>query len=79
MAKHNKARACVVIKKYDGDDDMMRVMMMTIKAAMVRPKKARACKRFLVFDDYDAILKQHNGQTRKGQRFGCPCYWCVDH
>ena len=79
MAKHNKARACVVIKKYDGDDDMMRVMMMTIKAAMVRPKKARACKRFLVFDDYDAILKQHNGQTRKLQMFGCPWYRYDDH
>ena len=52
MAKPNKSRACekcfvtlcVVIKKYD--DDMMIMMMMTIKVAMVRPKKARACKRF---------------------------------
>ena len=54
MAKPNKSRACekcfvtlcVVINKYNNDDDMMIMMMMTIKVAMVRPKKARACKRF---------------------------------
>ena len=75
MAKPNKSRACekcfvtlcVVINKYNDDDDMMRIMMM-IKAAMVRPK-----------NDYDAILKQHNGQTRKGQMFGCPWYRYDDH